>query len=138
MARAGDLFEIGQVGKRAIAGNVQESTASLIDLDRLKVVATERTGAAPYGVAFAADGSAALVVNQESGTVAVVSADDLKTKAPPIRVGNYPEGVGITRDGRKAFVANWFSDDISVIDIASAKEIRRIKCAPGPRAITVR
>ena len=53
-------------------------------------------------------------------------------------VGSYPEGVAITSDSRKAYVANWFSDDISVIDLVAAKEIGRIKCAPGPRAISAR
>jgi YVTN family beta-propeller protein len=138
VGRAPFAVGISPDGKRALAGNVQGSTASLIDLAGIEVIATERTGAAPYGVAFAPDGATALVVNQESGTVAVVSSSDLKAKASPIRVGNYPEGVAVTRDGSKAYVANWFSDDISVIDIASAKEIRRIKCARGPRAIAAR
>jgi YVTN family beta-propeller protein len=124
-------------GSRALVGNVQGGTASLIDLERFQVIATERTGAGPYGVAFAPDGGPALVVNQESGTVAFVSAD-LHPLAAPVKVGSYPEGVAITHDGRKAYVANWFSDDISVIDLVAAKEIGRIKCASGPRAISAR
>lgn len=134
VGRAPFAVGISPDGKRALVGNVQGSTASLINLDRLEVVATERTGAAPYGVAFAPDGMTALVVNQESGTVAVLD-EGLKPRAPPIRVGSYPEGIAITRDGRKAFIANWFSDSVSVIDLKTAKELRRIKCATGPRAI---
>ncbi len=60
---------------------------------------------------------------------------DLRMRAPPIKVGSYPEGIAVTRDGRKAYVANWFSDTVSVIDIETAKEIRRIRCAAGPRVI---
>lgn len=134
VGRAPFAVGVSSDGSRALVGNVQGGTASLIDLERLQVAATVRTGAGPYGVAFAPEGGAAVVVNQESGSVAVLG-ENLKPRAPPVRVGSYPEGVTVTRDSRKAYVANWFSDDISVIDLASAKEIARIKCAAGPRAV---
>jgi YVTN family beta-propeller protein len=137
VGRAPFAVSVSPDGSRAIAGNVQGGTASLIDLERFKVIATERTGAGPYGVAFAPSGASALVVNQESGTVAFLGSD-LHPLAAPVRVGSFPEGVAIASDGRKAYVANWFSDDISVIDLVAAKEIGRITCAPGPRAISAR
>ncbi len=57
--RAFFAVRISPDGKRALVGNVQGGTASLIDLDRLETVATERTGAGPHGVAFAPDGDTA-------------------------------------------------------------------------------
>jgi YVTN family beta-propeller protein len=118
---------------RLYVGNVQAGTVSVIDTGTLKVVETLTSGAMPYGAAVTPDGARVLVTNQQASTVSVLGHGS----APPatIKVGGYPEGVVISADGTRAYVANWFSDDVSVLDLASLKELRRIKCPGGPRGI---
>lgn len=134
VGRAPFALAVAGDGKRAVVANAQGGTVSVIDVASLKVVATERVGAMPYGVALEPNGDV-LVANQQSGTVSMLESG--KTEAAAIKVGSYPEGVAVTADGRKAYVANWFSDDVSVIDLETRREIARIKCAGGPRAVAI-
>lgn len=125
---------ISHKGQQAIVANAQSGSASVIDLAQRKVSFTAKVGAMPYGVAFTADDASVIVTNQQSGTVSILTdkASDSVTK-----VGSYPEGIAITPDDKHAYVANWFSDDVSVVDIATAKEIARIKIPGGPRAVVM-
>jgi YVTN family beta-propeller protein len=122
-------------GARLYVGNVQSGTVSVIDTATLAVVEVWKSGAMPYGSAVTDDGSRVLITNQQSGTVAVLQGEDV----PPlhIKVGSYPEGIGIAEGGARGYVANWFSDDVSVIDLATLKEVRRVKVPGGPRSIAV-
>jgi len=147
--RVDDLTVVGEVpvghapfamalspdGSRLYVGNVQGGTVSIIDTVALKVLDTINSGAMPYGAAVTPDGTRVLVTNQQARSVSVIE----KAASGPveIKVGEYPEGVGLSADGSRAYVANWFSDDVSVIDLTSLKEVRRIKCAGGPRGIAV-
>ena len=63
--------------------------------------------------------------------------DSLSGSNATVRVGRDPEGIVVLPDQSKAYVTNWFSGDVSVIDIAAAREVKRIKCAAGPRAIAL-
>jgi YVTN family beta-propeller protein len=147
--RVDDLAVVGEVavghapfamaispdGSRLYVGNVQGGTVSVIDTAALKVLDTVNSGAMPYGAAVTPDGARVLVTNQQARSVSLLE----KAASGPveIKVGEYPEGVGLSADGSRAYVANWFSDDVSVIDLTSLKEVRRIKCAGGPRGIAV-
>lgn len=135
VGRAPFAMALSPDAKQLYVGNVQDGTVSVIDTEELKIVETRASGAMPYGAAVTPDGSRILVTNQQAGTVAVLA----KKEASPmsIKVGGYPEGIAISNDGTRAYVANWFSDDVSVLDLASLKEIRRIKCPGGPRGIVI-
>lgn len=135
VGRAPFAMALSPDAARLYVGNVQGGTVSVIDVARFEVVGTLTSGAMPYGVAVTHDGSRILVTNQQAGTVSVLGRE----AAPPstIKVGGYPEGVAIDAGGARAYVANWFSDDVSVLDLDSLKEIRRIRCPGGPRAIVM-
>ena len=135
VGRAPFAIALSPDARRLYAGNVQGGTTSVIDMTTLAVVETLPSGAMPYGIAVAPSGSPFLVTNQQAGTVAVMEA--VGGAITPVKVGGYPEGVAVSADGAKAYVANWFSDDVSVIDLATLKEIRRVKCAGGPRGIVI-
>lgn len=134
VGRAPFAMALSPDAARLYVANVQAGTLSVIDTAALKVVETLISGAMPYGAAVTPDGTRVLVTNQQASTVAV-----LGSRGPPasIKVGGYPEGVVISHDGTRAYVANWFSDDVSVLDLASLKEISRVKCPGGPRGIAV-
>lgn len=136
VGRAPFAMALSPNASRLYVGNVQNGTISVIDTAALKVVDTLPSGAMPYGTAVTPDGSRVLVSNQQSSTIAVLGN---AASTSPIKVGGYPEGIAINAEGTHAYVANWFSDDVSLIDLTSLKEIRRVRCPGGPRAIvTVR
>jgi YVTN family beta-propeller protein len=120
---------------RLYVGNVQDGSVSVIDMGKLAAAETWMTGAMPYGAAVTGNGASLLVTNQQAGTLAVLKTSDGVKSA--VKVGGYPEGVAVSTDGARAYVANWFSDDVSVIDLATLKEVRRVKCPGGPRGIVV-
>ena len=43
----------------------------------------------------------------------------------------------MTPDGRLLLISNWCSYDVSVVDLASDREIRRIKVGKYPRGIAI-
>lgn len=133
VGRAPFAIALSPEGGRLYVGNVQGGTVSVIDTAALVVVETRASGAMPYGAAVSPDGRHVLVSNQQAGTVAVLGPNGAAPHT--VRTGSYPEGVAV--GGGRAYVANWFSDDVSVVDLASAKEVRRIKCPPGPRGVAV-
>lgn len=135
VGRAPFAMALSPDATRLYVGNVQSGTVSVIATATFEVVGALQSGAMPYGAAVMDDGSRVLVTNQQAGTVAVLS--DRGAPRPQIKVGAYPEGVGIAADGIRCYVANWFSDDVSVIDLATLKEVRRVKVPGGPRAVAV-
>ncbi len=132
VGRAPFAMALSPDGARLYVGNVQSGTVSVIDTGKLEVVDTLKSGAMPYGAAVTPDASRVLVSNQQSGTLSVLGASGA---AASIKVGGYPEGISIDAGGTRAYVANWFSDDVSVLDLSAFRELRRIKCPGGPRAI---
>ena len=90
----------------------------------------------PYGVALTADGSED-TRRQPAIRHRLGRRQKARAVVATVKVGRYPEGITILPDQSKAYVANWFSGYVSVIDIASAREIKRIACGAGPRAMAL-
>ena len=49
-----------------------------------------------------------------------------------ISVGQRPWGITFSPDGKYLFAANGPSDDVSVVDLATEKEVKRIKSPGSP------
>jgi YVTN family beta-propeller protein len=54
-----------------------------------------------------------------------------------IEVGSVPKYLALSADERRLLVTNWCSYDLSVVDVATAKEVRRVPLGPFPRGIAV-
>jgi YVTN family beta-propeller protein len=54
-----------------------------------------------------------------------------------IKVGKRPWGIALSPDGKFLFSANGPSDDVSVVDLATEKEIARVKSPGSPWGIEV-
>ena len=54
-----------------------------------------------------------------------------------IHVGSVPKFVAVTPDGKYLLVSDWCSYALSVVNVRTAKEIRRIFLGPYPRGIAV-
>ena len=74
-----------------------------------------------------------VALNKADSTMAIIDPAEMKvvTKVP---TGDSPHEVVLTADGKTAFVANYGAQQpgstLSVIDIATAKEVRRVDLAP--------
>ncbi len=65
------------------------------------------------------------------------STESAGGSSPPSRSAATRRASRSCPDESKAYVANWFSGYVSVIDIASAREVKRIACGAGPRAMAL-
>jgi YVTN family beta-propeller protein len=54
-----------------------------------------------------------------------------------IKAGTRPWGIKISPDEKFLFVANGPSNDISVVDLATEKEIKRIKAGASPWSMEI-
>ena len=85
-----------------------------------------------HGLRVTADGKFLLANGSLFDLVAIYSIPDLKLVGT-VPVGHEPNWVVLSPDGTRAFVSNRQSDDVSVIDLASRKEISRIKVGKYPQ-----
>jgi len=85
-----------------------------------------------HGMAVTADGKTLVVNSRLNSAVYTYSLPDLKLIGG-VDVGRAPDWVTLTPDGKKAYVANAGSNSVSVIDIASLKEVTRIKVGQVPK-----
>jgi YVTN family beta-propeller protein len=95
-------------------------------------------GALLFLAAIAADAIAQtspllLVLNKESSTLSLMTADDGKTLAT-VSTGEGPHEVIASPDGKLAFVTNYGAQtpgsSLSVIDVPARKELRRVDLGP--------
>lgn len=74
-----------------------------------------------------------VVLNKADATLAIINPADMKLVAK-VPTGDSPHEVVLSGDGKTAFVANYGAQtpgsSLSVIDIASAKELRRVDLTP--------
>lgn len=120
------------VGQAAAGGtlvvlNKSEATASLIDLEAGRVVATLPTGEGPHEVAVSPDGRLALAANY--GTRAAPGSTLTLIDIPRARVvrtielGEYrrPHGVAWLEDGKRALVTAEAQKTLLIVDVEAGK-----------------
>jgi YVTN family beta-propeller protein len=87
---------------------------------------------ADHGLRITADGRYLVANGSMVDLVAIYSLPEL-TLLGTVPVGRDPNWVTLSPDGKRCYVSNRGSDDVSVIDIASRKEIARIKVGRYPQ-----
>lgn len=93
-------------------------TVFVIDVQSNFVIATIPVGSFPSGVAFTADGSEALVINESDNTISVIRVVD-NTVTDTLSGGlSLPDNVSITPNMTKAYVSN-FDTNITAVDLAT-------------------
>ncbi|WP_454918450.1 YncE family protein [Xanthobacter sediminis] len=116
---------------------VNVRSGDLAEMDKaVRTVTRLAVGKMPYGVASAPGSGQALVANQQSGTLSLVSAGgarDIRT----LRVGGSPEGVLLDPARHRAYVTDWFSDQVLMIDMDAFQVERRIAVCKGPRSLAL-
>ena len=88
-----------------------------------------------HGLRITADGKYLIANGSMTDLVGIYSLPDLHLVAT-VPVGRDPNWVTLTPDGRRVFISNRGSDDVSVIDLASHKEVGRVKVGKYPQRMT--
>ena len=88
-----------------------------------------------HGIRITADGKYLIANGSMTDLAGIYSLPDLGLVAT-VPVGRDPNWVTLSPDGRRIFISNRGSDDVSVIDLASRKEIARVKVGRYPQRMT--
>ena len=85
--------------------NEKGNSISVIDLDKLEVTHTVKTGQRPRGIALSKDDALMFVALGDDDTIAVIDTKTLK-EVGELPSGPDPEQLRVSRDGKFVFVAN--------------------------------
>lgn len=89
-------------------------------------------GSPSHGIGVAPDGKTLWVCSKMNSYVYGYSLPDLKLLGG-VHVGEHPDWLTFTPDSKLVYVANAGSNDVSAVEIASRKEIARIKVGQVPK-----
>ena len=85
-----------------------------------------------HGLRITSDGKFLISNGSLFDLVAIWSLPDLRLVGT-VPVGHDPNWIIVSPDGKRCFVSNRGSDDVSVIDLASRREIARVKVGSYPQ-----
>lgn len=88
-----------------------------------------------HGLRITQDGRFLIANGSMTDLVGIYAIPEVRLVAT-IPVGRDPNWVTLTPDGKRAFISNRGSDDVSVIDLATRKEIGRVKVGSYPQRMT--
>ena len=143
-ARCGALAILASLG--ALPAPVQAATAyitnekgnsiSVIDLDKLEVTRTVKTGQRPRGIALTKDGAEMFVCLGDDDTIAVIDTKTLK-EVGELPSGPDPEQLRLSPDGKLVFVANENDALLTAIDVATRKVVSEFPVGVEPEGVAV-
>jgi YVTN family beta-propeller protein len=88
-------------------------------------------------VIFTADGTTAYVSQMQTASVYEIDRKRLRITRVLRTSGSWTKVVLLSPDESKLYAANWSSHDVSEFDLATGKELRRIKTVSTPRGLFV-
>jgi YVTN family beta-propeller protein len=142
-------------GYRVYVTNEVSGDLTVIDSEKLDVVATIPLGKRPRGIHASPDGKFIYVAL--SGTPAAPPGVDEDSLPPPdksadgiavvdvaqnkvarvIQAGSDPENFDVSKDGKLIYVSNEDVSGVSVVDIAAGKVVNTIHTGEQPEGVTV-
>lgn len=113
--------------------NRAADTLSVIDTDRLEVVAKLACGKFPLRIAFTPDGRHALVACTNSNEIALFDAKERKElRRIALEPGAAPAGILIPPDGTRAYVAQMQRNSLAEIETTTWRVLREIATGNVP------
>ncbi len=86
-----------------------------------------------HGIGVAPDGRTLWVTSRPNARVYTYSLPDLKLLPNPVDLGGRPDWVTFTPDSKLLYIATENTDSVVAIDVASRKEVTRIKVGRSPK-----
>ena len=126
---------VNAAGTQAIVAERGRGKAAFLDVGRGYVIAEIPVGSGPSAVAL--NGDIALVANEDSDTVSVISLV-LKQVLATVPVGRSPRAVVIDDATSLAYVANQNSGTVSVVDLGKRSVVDTLPLGPNARPQALR
>lgn len=123
-------------GRFAIAVHSGNGGISVIDLDKMAVVATIQTGEWPNYATFSADGRYLYVSNARPGTISEIDAHKWNVIREFV-VGKEPEHMVLTPDGAQLLVANVGEGTVFAVDLKSGAVVKRFSVGADPHGLDI-
>jgi YVTN family beta-propeller protein len=121
--------------RQVLVVNTQDASVSLVDLAGMKERKRFKVGPRPYGIAVARDGKTVAVGVEDEEKVKFFTLPDFAPKGE-VKIGKmFNDHIVLTQDGKELLVADFYSDDVFIIDVASMKEVARIKDCSAPHVV---
>ncbi len=86
-----------------------------------------------HGIGVSPDGKTLWVTSRPNARVYTYSLPDLKLLPDPVDLGGRPDWVTFTPDSKLLYIATENTDSVVAIDVASRKEVTRIKVGRSPK-----
>src|SRR6266545_1146981 len=110
-------------GKRLLVANRDSGTVTVLDTQRLRVVAETRFGRRLSDLAATPSGGLLLVTDEEAGEVVMLSHQQgVLRELRRVKVGLSPVGVSVSADGSLAAVACLWPRRLMILDLAAKPE----------------
>jgi len=123
---------------RIYVTNQLDNTASVIDGDTHKVVATVRVGVSPAHMAVSLDGKWVYVANTGSNTVSVLNTrNNTVAKTIALPRASRPLGVALSPSGRYLYTADGGSNRVSVVDTQAQRIGTSVRVGTQPLSVAV-
>jgi YVTN family beta-propeller protein len=155
LALAALLLPAGAGAARAYVSNEDDGTVTVIDTQRLAVLATVAVGKRPRGLVLSPDGASLYVAlsglpkcpppipeeqcaklprDRKADGVAVIDTVTLK-QTRLLKGVSDPERVEISRDGHLLFLTNEDAARLSVLDVARGRVVARVAVGREPEGV---
>jgi YVTN family beta-propeller protein len=123
---------------RIYVTNQLDNTASVIDGDSHKIVATVRVGHSPAQMAVSPDRKSVYIANTGSNTVSVLNTDnDTIARTIGLPPGSRPVDVAVNPNGRYVYTADGGSNRVSVLDTRTKRVVASVRVGTQPLSVAV-
>jgi YVTN family beta-propeller protein len=123
---------------RIYVSNQLDNTASVIDGDTHKIVATVRVGVSPAQMAVSPDHRSVYIANTGSNTVSVLNtADNTIARNIALPRGSRPIGVAVSPSGRYLYTADGRANRVSVLDTRAGRLVTSVRVGTQPLSVAV-
>ena len=125
-------------GKKIFTANIQGNSVTAIEAAQVPggyKLTNIAVGKGPEGIDISPDGSEVWTAHSQDGGVSIIDAASLTVKQTLPALTKRSNRLKFTPDGKLVFISDLEGHEVVVLDVASRKEIKRIKTGSTPEGI---
>jgi YVTN family beta-propeller protein len=121
---------------RGYVSNEKGNSVSVIDTDKMEVIATVKTGQRPRGIEVSRDGKFVYVAVGDDDTVQIIDTKSLSIVGE-LPSGPDPEQFALDPTGKSLYIANENDAMVTVIDLEKRASIGQVSVGIEPEGLAV-